>query len=239
MICKYLSKQLLYNIKCAFYVLTLMIFPICSNAQDSSNHFLNYVSLEGQVYPSFNTDQYKPQVKLRYFFNERSALRLNINISRESNYFEIRGINVNGIGSVERISSLHQISFGYEGFKKINKTAIYSGIEGIFGFGRNNEYGSRTDSLVFIADQNYNLKKPIRQLGLRIFSGLDQYLTKHFFIGTEIGIQFIQTNYLEGYFQVIDGSSQTSTDVRTVIPKSRDQIFSFGGLGSIRVGWVF
>ncbi len=219
-------------------ILYLVLSPFY-NAQDSTKVNTAYISIEGQIYPSFNIDRYRPKLKFRCFLNEKSVLRFNVDFNRESHYFEIREINGNGVGSVERISALHHFSFGYEGYNKINKTGLYTGIEGIIGFGRNDEYGSRTDSLIFIPDQNYNIKRPVRQLGIRLLSGFDQYLTQNLYVGTEIGLQFIQTNFLEGSYQILDQSSQTSSDVTTVIPKSREQIFSLGGVGCVRIGWVF
>ena len=235
MIYNKLNKQIIQYISILFFLLASSF----NYAQDSVSTTDKYVSIEGQIYPSFNIDQYRPKIKLRYFLKENSVLRFNVNVHRESDYFEIREINGNGIGSVERISALHHFSFGYEGFKKINNTGIYTGIEGIIGFGRNDEYGSRTDSLIFIPDQNYNIKRPVRQFGIRLFCGLDQYLTPNLFIGTEMGIQFIQTNNLDGSYQVLDQSSQTSSDVTSIIPKSYEQVFSFGGVGCLRIGWVF
>ena len=222
-----------------FIILFFLLASPFYHAQDSINTTEKYVSIEGQIYPSFNVDQYRPKLKLRYFLNEKSALRFNVNVNRQSDYFEIREINGNGVGSVERINALHHFSFGYEGCKKMKNTGIYTGIEGIIGFGRNDEYGSRTDSLIFIPDQNYNIKRPVRQFGIRLLCGIDQYLTPNLFIGTEMGIQFIQTNYLDGSYQVLDQSSQTSSDVTSIIPKSNEQAFSIGGVGCLRIGWVF
>ena len=230
-----LNKQLVKQ----FVVLFFLFVSYVYHAQDSAKTTKKYVSIESQIYPSFNVDQYRPKLKLRYFLNEKSALRFNVNVNRQSNYFEIREINGNGVGSVERISALHHFSFGYEGYKKMKNTGIYTGIEGIVGFGRNDEYGSRTDSLIFIPDQNYNIKRPVRQFGIRLLCGIDQYLTPNLFIGTEMGIQFIQTNYLDGSYQVLDQSSQTSSDVTSIIPKSNEQAFSIGGVGCLRIGWVF
>ena len=229
------SKQLIKQFVVLFF---LFVSSVC-HAQDSAKTTKKYVSIEGQIYPSFNVDQYRPKLKLRYFLNEKSALRFNVNVNRQSDYFEIREINGNGVGSVERIRALHHFSFGYEGYKKMNNTGIYTGIEGIVGFGRNDEYGSRTDSLIFIPDQNYNIKRPVRQFGIRLLCGIDQYLTPNLFIGTEMGIQFIQTNYLDGSYQVLDQSSQTSSDVTSIIPKSNEQAFSIGGVGCLRIGWIF
>ena len=98
-----------------FIILFFLLVSPFYHAQDSMKTTEKYVSIEGQIYPSFNVDQYRPKIKLRYFLNEKSALRFNINVNRESDYFEIREINGNGVGSVERINALHHFSFGYEG----------------------------------------------------------------------------------------------------------------------------
>ena len=44
-----------------------------------------------------------------------------------------------------------------------------------------------------------------------------------------MGIQFIQTNYLDGSYQVLDQSSQTSSDVTFDNSKVNEQAFSIGG----------
>ena len=60
-----------------------------------------------------------------------------------------------------------------------------------FGLGKNEEYGSRTDSVIFIADYNYSVKKPISQFGVHVFSGVDFYLFDNLYVGTELGFCFL------------------------------------------------
>ena len=234
-----LYNSLIQYIVKSFFLLCFLVFITQYKAQDSTSSNSNYFSIEGQIYPAFNNDDYRPKVKVRFFLNPKSALRLNLNTTRTSLYHEIYEINGLGVGSVEKINSLHQFSFGYEGHKQIETTNLYTGIEGIVGFGRNDEYGSRTDSLTFIADENYSIKRPIRQFGVRVFSGFDQFLTENLFIGAEFGLLFLQTNNLVGSLIQVDGSSQTSSEVTTLIPKSNVQQLTLNGLGCIRIGWVF
>ena len=146
------------------------------SGQDTINDEDNWLSFEGQVYPSFNGDNYRPQFKIRLNFNEKSALRLNTNFQRKVDYKEIYESGGQGVGSVDKISSMYQFSIGYEAQKKLANTLIYSGIEGLFGFGRNDEYGSRTDSVTYISNLNYNYKQPVQSLGVRLFMGGEYYI---------------------------------------------------------------
>ena len=60
----------------------------------------------------------------------------------------------------------------------LEKTEVspYLGGELQFGMGKDEEYGSRTDSVIFIADYNYSVKKPISRFGVHVFSGVDFYV---------------------------------------------------------------
>ena len=88
------------------------------------------ISVEGQIYPSLNTDVYAPNLKFRLNLNNSSALRISADINRVVDYKEILEIGGDGVGSVEKINSMYQFSFGYEKQKRLKKTLVYSGIEG-------------------------------------------------------------------------------------------------------------
>ena len=126
-----LYNSLIQYIVKSFFLLCFLVFVTQYKAQDSTSSNSNYFSIEGQIYPAFNNDDYQPKVKVRFFLNPKSALRLNLNTTRTSLYHEIYEINGLGVGSVEKINSLHQFSFGYEGHKQIKTTNLYTGIEGI------------------------------------------------------------------------------------------------------------
>jgi len=199
----------------------------------------NWFSFEGQIYPGFNTDNYRPQFKMRLNFNEKSALRLNTNFKRKSDYKEIYEAGGPGVGSVEKISSMYQFSIGYEAQKKLEKTIIYSGFEGVLGIGKNDEYGSRTDSVNYVSNLNYNYKQPVQSLGVRLFTGGEYYLKSNIYLGTEFGIMLLKTTYQNRTYETIYDSSSSSSSNSVDTPKNSSSALLFSGLGTIRVGFVF
>jgi hypothetical protein len=238
-----LNKQ--KNIINSIFYKTAIIFAIliCSSiyiiAQDSTYKKNKIFFLETQIYPSYNNDTYQPQVKFRVQLNNNSILRSNTNFYRTSKKDEILENGGDGLGSVEKISSLFSFSLGYEYFKKFNKVSIYSGFEGFIGFGREDEYGSRTDSVTYIADRNYNIKRPIQQFGIRLFSGADIFINSNLYIGTEFGLLLLKTDYKNGSSTVENVSSITDPVVTSISPSSSNSIILYSGLGVIRVGWRF
>ena len=208
------------------------------SGQDTINDKDNWLSFEGQVYPSFNGDNYRPQFKIRLNFNEKSALRLNTSFQRKVDYKEIYESGGQGVGSVDKISSMYQFSIGYEAQKKLANTLIYSGIEGLFGFGRNDEYGSRTDSVTYISNFNYNYKQPVQSLGVRLFMGGEYYIKPNIYIGTEFGLMLIKTTYQNRTYETIFDSSGNSS-VSVDMPKNSSSTLLFSGLGMLRVGFIF
>ena len=70
-----MKKTILLSI---FTSITFTIFY----TQDSILKYKNKISIEGQIYPNFNQDIYKPKIKIRYNLNQKSALRINTNFTR-------------------------------------------------------------------------------------------------------------------------------------------------------------
>ena len=151
-------------------LLTLIITCLLTvfYSQDTAVNYKNRISIEGQIYPNFNQDIYRPKIKIRYNLNNKSALRINTNFNRSANFREIYEVNGPGVGSVEKIYSMYSFSLGYESQKRWKNSVIYSGLEGVLGFGRNDEYGSRTDSVNYVSDLDYNYQRPIQKMGLRV-----------------------------------------------------------------------
>ena len=234
---KHILNKTYFNI--SIIIASLIFSCVSFTAQDSILKKNKTILLEGQVYPNYNVDIYQPQFKLRLKLNDNSALRLNTNFSRTSSYIEILEDGGDGLGSVEKINSLFGFSFGYEYHKTANSSVVYAGFEGLVGFGREDEYGSRTDSINFIPDRNYNIKSPIQQLGFRIFTGVDFLITKNLYLGTEFGLLFLKTDYKVGSETIENVSSITDPVETKVIPKRSVTNLSYSGLGVIRVGWRF
>ena len=207
--------------------------------QDTINYKDHWLSFEGQIYPKFVGDNYKPQFKVRWNFNKKSAVRLNTNFQRKVDYKEIYESGGQGVGSVDKISSMYQFSIGYEAQKKIGNAVIYSGFEGVFGFGRNDEYGSRTDSVTYISNLNYNYKQPVQSLGARLFTGGEYYLKPNIYLGTEFGIMLIKKTFQNRTYEIIYESSSSNSSVSIDNPKNSSSALFFSGLGILRVGFVF
>ena len=232
---------MVHDKRISLIVLSILFLSSYNNsffAQDSLKT-KKTISLEGQIYPSLNTDIYSPNIKLRLNINNSSAVRINADLNRVVDYKEILEIGGDGVGSVEKINSLFEFSLGYEKQKRIKNSLVYSGVEGVFGFGKNDEYGSRTDSISFVSALNYNYKKPVQTLGLRVFFGGEYYVKSNIYIGTEFGFLISKTTYKNATYQVLNEASVTSSDVTENIPKTSKSEMLFSGLGVIRVGFVF
>ena len=233
---------MVHNNRILLMVLPTLLLIFCNNsffAQDSLAKTKKIISVEGQIYPSLNTDVYSPNIKFRFNLNNSSALRINADINRAVDYKEILEIGGDGVGSVEKINSMYEFSLGYEKQKRLKKSLVYSGIEGVLGIGKSDEYGSRTDSISFVSSLNYNYKRPVQNLGLRVFFGGEYYVKSNIYVGTEFGFLTSKTTYKNGTYQVLNDASVTSADVTENIPKTSQSEMLFSGLGVIRVGFVF
>ena len=230
------NKRILLIVMGTFF---LIIYNNSLFAQDSLAKAKKIISVEGQIYPSSNTDIYSPNIKFRLNLNNSSALRINVDVNREADYKEILELGGDGVGSVEKINSMYQFSLGYEKQKRLKKSLVYSGFEGVLGIGKNDEYGSRTDSISFVSALNYNYKRPVQNFGLRVFFGGEYYVKSNIYVGTEFGFLISKTTYKNGTYQVLNEASVTSADVTENIPKTSRSEMLFSGLGVIRVGFVF
>ena len=67
-------------------------------------------------------DDYSPSIKFRLNLNNSSALRVNVDVNRKADYKEILELGGDGVGSVEKINSMYQFSFGFEKQKRLKKS---------------------------------------------------------------------------------------------------------------------
>ena len=229
------------NIKTILPLALLLIFQGFSAQEDHVNESVQSPDflLESQFYPRLNTGVFEPNLKARIVFSGEHVLRSNLTFQYNSNKFEILEQNGNGVGSVESIGQNLQISIGYEYLFKNDKLSPYLGFELITGFGKNEQYGSRTDSIIFVSDLNYSSKVPSSQIGIGLFSGFDFSIVDGLYIGTEIGFQYISTKNARGEFRLMDASSSTASDVTTSIPENQQKSMGVSGVGVIRLGWKF
>ena len=182
---------------------------------------------------------YVPNLNIRYFFADNSALRVGLAYQYSSILREIKEGNGDGVGTVEKLNDMFAFNIGFEKHFRKNKVSPYLGGELQFGFGKNEEYGSRTDSVIFIADYNYSIKKPISHFGVHVFSGVDVYVFDNLYIGTELGILFSSIYVKTGEYKITDESSLTDPEIITSIASVKTKTFGVANVGMIKVGWRF
>lgn len=221
------------NIK---YLLILVSFGMLN--QSFSQDTIGKLSFETR-YQLRQDSVYVPNLNIRYFFTDNNALRVGLAYQYSSILREIKEVGGDGVGTVEKLNDLFAFNIGFEKHFRKNKVSPYLGAELQFGMGKDEEYGSRTDSVIFIADYNYSVKKPISQFGVHVFSGVDFYVFDNLYIGTELGILFSSIYIKTGEFKITDESSLTDPEIITSIPSVKTKTFGVANVGMIKVGWRF
>jgi len=85
---------------------------------------------------------YVPNLNIRYFFKENSALRIGLAYQYSSILREIKEIDGDGVGTVEKLNDLFMFNIGIEKHFRKNNVSPYLGGELQFGIGKNEEYGT-------------------------------------------------------------------------------------------------
>lgn len=215
-----------------------LVKPSFSQEAKEKKENNNHLKVETQFLLR-NDSAYTPNIKFRYFINDKGAVRLASSYSFSSNKIELFETSGDGVGTLERINELFRLSIGYEKHFVHEKFASYVGGELLFGVGRSDIYGSRTDSSSFVPDFDFSSKTPISQFGVQLFTGVDIKIYEGLYIGTEIGVNFLNSQQKRGAYKAEDGSSTTAATIEESIPAITNKSFSVGGIGLIRLGWKF
>ena len=221
------------NIK---YLLILISFGMLN--QSFSQDTIGKLTFETR-YQLRQDSTYLPNLNIRYFFKENSALRIGLAYQYSSVLREITEVDGDGLGTVEKLNDMFMFNIGIEKHFRKNNDSPYLGGELHFGIGKKEEFGTRTDSVIFIADYNYSVKKPISHFGVYVFSGVDFYVFDNLYIGTELGVLFSSAQSKTGEFKITDESSLTDPEIKTSIPAVKTKSFGVANVGMIKVGWRF
>jgi hypothetical protein len=221
------------NIK---YLLILISFGMLN--QSFSQDTIGKLTFETR-YQLRQDSTYLPNLNIRYFFKENSALRIGLAYQYSSVLREITEVDGDGLGTVEKLNDMFMFNIGIEKHFRKNNVSPYLGGELQFGIGKKEEFGTRTDSVIFIADYNYSVKKPISHFGVYVFSGVDFYVFDNLYIGTELGVLFSSAQSKTGEFKITDESSLTDPEIKTSIPAVKTKSFGVANVGMIKVGWRF
>ena len=222
--------------KKTFILISIIGFISVLQAQEERKGF----ETETQFYlfqPQSNT--YTPNLKIRYFLSPMIAIRTTFNYEMHITKHEINEVDGSGVGSVENTNKLINFSIGVEKHFQEERISPYFGAELKVMTGRNDEFGSRTDSLVFIPNINYSKKVPVVGYGVHFFTGVDVDVYKSLYIGTELGFLYQTLNYKRGVYNVQNSTSLTDASVDVPIPSRRITTFNLVNMGVVRIGWRF
>lgn len=222
--------------KTFLFSLLIIISKICLSQKDIES----YKKLTSETQLSIvDSKSYIPNMKFRYFLSSNSAIRTTINYEANSSKIEINEVNGEGVGTVEKKNNIITFGLGYEKHFREDRVSPYFGAEIEIKSGNKNIFGSRTDSVDFIPNQNYTSKTPISGYGFHFFTGVDVDIYKKLYIGTELGLRYLYLKEKRGEFNVKDASSLTTPDVTTSLPATTKTSFRLINIGIIRLGWRF
>lgn len=210
---------------------------------------------------SLNLNNALNQIKVRKFISDNYALRIGFNANKISNNQETGnpyGTNPT-INKSERNSTTLGLNLGFERhFKGTKKLSPYIGADLVLADKSSKQETTNgqvvstlegawaTSSYTTIYDSNGNphivqTQQPSElayfQYGVKLVSGFDFYISRHFFLGAEINIGFTQTNYKDiKYTQTgTTGNPSQNTNI-----DQKNQSFNIGTnvYNGIRLGYV-
>lgn len=222
--------------------ISAIAMTVGANAQEFTSfkpfegNFTTELGLTGGI---FNSDVRLSEGALlrgRYFLTDRSALRLGINVSSQSDKenFWRDSSTIKGV-ETDRSSQIN-INLGYEKhFKGTNRLSPYIGGDLMFGFGMSRTIGENTNGMIYVPDYSYKMSSGNFSWGVRGVVGADYYFAKNVYLGVEAGL---------GFMNQIDGRTKMSTTIggqtRSEEFKSTGSTFNFAPsvVTGVRLGFV-
>lgn len=179
---------------------TMIVSLVCAQESNDYKPQASFYSIEvgltgGLLNTSINLSE-NSLLRGRYFLSERSALRLGLNLSSETdktNYWESLGSKNKGVHNVMNKSAT--VNLGYEQhFKGTSRLSSYIGGDVLLGFGRLTEKGDQTNGERYIENYSFNYTESGKTvLGVRGIVGTDYYFAKNLYLGLEIGLSIVKS----------------------------------------------
>lgn len=193
-------------------------------------------------------------VKVRYFFNEKMAIRGTIDFSaspRTDFSYQTTGVG-DDLREVEYKSKSNTGSFsiapGFEyHFASFKRGSVYAGAE--IGFGLQTASYKLTnddnDATTIIKGASYDItdgsitgNRASTSFGAGLFTGVDFYVFKNLYVGAELGLRFTTTTEGKVTVKTTDNVGDTVLD-ETIDDFGRSSSFGFFCEPSFRLGWTF
>lgn len=194
-------------------------------------------------------------IKVRYFFNERMAIRGTIDFTaspRTDLSYSVINQGTADEREVEYKSKSSTGSFaiapGFEyHFASFKRGSAYAGAEVGFGvqtasYKLTNDYN---DASTTIKGANYDVtgsgatgNRASTSFGAGLFTGVDFYVFKNLYVGAELGLRFTTTTEGKVTVKTTDNLGDTLLE-ETIDDHARSSSFGFFCEPSFRLGWTF
>ena len=203
------------------------------------------------------------QIKVRYFLNSQSALRLAFSFSNSNKEESSKNpYSTNPYDNTDqKKSNTFGINLGFEHhFTGTRRLSPYIGAEIAFGVKNSNETLKTKDGdtevkgawMIAQTYQYYNNGNPYNYIvnvptekgytsfGINLLTGFDYYVAKHLYVGYELLLGYSNLKYDDVEITVTPKAGQTSTD-NTTYPKLGEKESGFGAkiINGIRLGYTF
>ena len=234
--------------KQSLFILLSLLFSNVILAQDENlvesalNQGGNHkTAVEVQLHIGLNNGQMvvAPYLKFRFFLKPNMVLRTGIGVNYNDTTINFTE-NIDGSGesgNYFKSSMKIFVPLGMEfHFKQNKKISPYAGFDLLFGYENSKGEGLNGDGNGWIT-ANYILNSSTSSLmyGLNAVIGVDWYFVPRLYLGAEVGIGFIGSQFFEGETQTsVSGITTTS-----IVPPSSTSSIGNNFQSGIRFGWKF
>lgn len=184
-----------------------------------------------------------PSIRFRYFIADNLAIRATYmmdNTSDETTIYEGSGGNPygGGTGTATVKNSLWTAGIGAEyHFDGTDRLSPYAGIDIQFGGGNTHTEGDNTnDGVTYTSGDSYNSDAKNGIFGVKLAGGMDYYFAENFYLGLELGLNWMSINVKEGTGSATIGGTTTSG---TTSGASKHSMINTNTAGLFRLGWRF
>ena len=187
---------------------------------------------------ALNSNATTSAVKFRYFFKDDMALRLGLGIN--SNKTEtVDNSDPTNVATLINNNSNNVINLGIEKhFAGAERLSTYAGADLLIGFkgasaeGTANGYSLNVDGANLDPNTGNLVGNASTDLGFRLFTGADYYITKKVFLGVEAGLNFLASSQKD--IEITETGSPNEN-----IAGGKSGGFSTNVVGGVRIGFQF
>ena len=218
-----------------FILAAMMTATVAANAQYTPE--AGKISTEvqfnpfGQSYNQFKIDG----VKFRYFIAENQAVRLNLNFGLDKGS-KGEAKKDDGKSKVTNSETTFGIGLGYEyHFAQNERISAYAGaglsFETVSTKIKSEGYSEYEIKNLYEENGKY-YANGYNEFGVKVFTGVDFYVYKGLYVGTELGFAFNNFKYKKGSVKVGDNSTDYDAQYK-------ETTLGFYIEPSVRLGWTF